>query len=713
MKNLTLSSKLIISFLVIGLVPMIIIYGVINFYLTKEIQKNSSAFLQTAASDTMDKIERNLFERYGDVQAFTANTAVQNHEMWYVKGSENNVIADAMNQYVSLYGIYPLMLAVDLEGKVIAVNDQSANGARLETSYLYDRNFRDATWFKGVMSGRYLRSDALDGTFVEDVYRDEDISRVYGGSKSIISYSAAIRDKKGQVIGVWNNRADIDLVNEIIQSSQEGLSRSGLTTSTFHLIDSSGKVLSEVHSQSAHATVGGAVENLVQKGFSPAIRATRGESGFEEVIDPDTKNKAICGFSKSVGALGYPGLGWAITVHAEKREVMASINATIGYLQAIMGMSVLGLSIFSWWLGRSLTAPVLRMIERLNLIGSECKNASDQLATNSEMLANGASQQAAALEETGSSLEEMTSMTRRNAENTEQVGKTTNQTRITAETGLEKIQAMDSALKQSRQAVEDMRKSVKAMHSSGIEVTKIINTIDEIAFQTNILALNAAVEAARAGEAGRGCAVVADEVRNRAKRSAEAAKQTAQKIENSIQASDSGVTSSEQVVSALNEIESKADEVNAGFRAVLDKIKSVEELVSEIANASAEQHQGIDQINAGVNDINKVTQSNAANAEETASASAQLKSQAFMLDEILGELRMYFKGGEGSSGSYSSAPHAGNYQAQQPQRVDRNRQNHSHGQSHSRGQSQIVSPRIQGNNRVNKVDEFDKDFQDF
>ncbi len=704
LKNLTLSSKLIVSFLFIGLVPLVGIYAVINIYLKKEIQDNTSVFLQNTVNGTLDKIERNLFERYGDVQAFTVNSALKNRDNWYQQGSDKNQIAAAMNEYVRLYGIYPLMMAVDLDGKLIAVNDAGAGGNRLDTTHLYGRNFSDAPWFKAVTSGRYLRSESVDGTFVEDVYRDDEISRLYGVDKFVIGYSSAIRDENGKIVGVWNNRADLGLVNEILESAQSTLAQSGLNSATIHMFDTRGKVICEVHAgQKELPGKSFGAENLVDRGFTPAARAIRGEEGFLEVAGLDGDEPVICGYGRSRGALGYPGLGWGLTVHANRSEVMKSVEATIGYLQIIILCSIGGLVVFSWWLGRSLTRPILEMIDRLDLIGNECKLASDQLASNSELLANGASQQAAALEETGSSLEEMTSMTRHNAENTELVGKTTNETRVTAENGLEKVRAMEVALRQSREAVEEMRRSVKAMQSSGVEVTKIINTIDEIAFQTNILALNAAVEAARAGEAGMGFAVVADEVRNLAQRSAEAAKQTAQKIENSIQASDSGVTSSEQVVKALNEIDCKAQEVNEGFKSVLNMIKSVEELVEQIANASNEQYQGIDQINAGVNDINKVTQSNAANAEETASASSELKSQAFMLDEILGDLRTYFKGSAESS--------------TEPVRTGTDSRRHSGAGAAASGAryagTRSASPRIQSPSLSAKVDEFDKDFEDF
>lgn len=704
LKNLTLSSKLIVSFLFIGLVPLVGIYAVINIYLKKEIQENTSVFLQNTVNGTLDKIERNLFERYGDVQAFTVNSALKNRDNWYQQGSDKNQIAAAMNEYVRLYGIYPLMMAVDLDGKLIAVNDAGAGGNRLDTSHLYGRNFSDAPWFKAVTSGRYLRSESVDGTFVEDVYRDDEISRLYGVDKFVIGYSSAIRDENGKIVGVWNNRADLGLVNEILESAQSTLAQSGLNSATIHMFDTRGKVICEVHAgQKELPGKSFGAENLVDRGFTPAARAIRGEEGFLEVAGLDGDEPVICGYGRSRGALGYPGLGWGLTVHANRSEVMKSVEATIGYLQIIILCSIGGLVVFSWWLGRSLTRPILQMIDRLDLIGNECKLASDQLASNSELLANGASQQAAALEETGSSLEEMTSMTRHNAENTELVGKTTNETRVTAENGLEKVRAMEVALRQSREAVEEMRRSVKAMQSSGVEVTKIINTIDEIAFQTNILALNAAVEAARAGEAGMGFAVVADEVRNLAQRSAEAAKQTAQKIENSIQASDSGVTSSEHVVKALNEIDCKAQEVNEGFKSVLNMIKSVEELVEQIANASNEQYQGIDQINAGVNDINKVTQSNAANAEETASASSELKSQAFMLDKILGDLRTYFKGSAESS--------------TEPVRTGTDSRRHSGAGAAASGAryagTRNASPRIQTPSLSAKVDEFDKDFEDF
>jgi methyl-accepting chemotaxis protein len=169
-----------------------------------------------------------------------------------------------------------------------------------------------------------------------------------------------------------------------------------------------------------------------------------------------------------------------------------------------------------------------------------------------------------------------------------------------------------------------MNRAMAAIKGSSDEISKIVKTIDEIAFQTNILALNAAVEAARAGEAGMGFAVVADEVRNLAQRSAQSAKETAAKIDDSVVRSEHGVRVSQKVAQSLNEIVSSAREADA--------------LVAEIAQASREQEQGIGQLNTAVAQMDKVTQSNASTAEETASASEELNAQANMQKEAIREL---------------------------------------------------------------------------
>jgi methyl-accepting chemotaxis protein len=198
-----------------------------------------------------------------------------------------------------------------------------------------------------------------------------------------------------------------------------------------------------------------------------------------------------------------------------------------------------------------------------------------------------------------------------------------------------------------------MRAAMDGIEESSSDVSKIIKTIDEIAFQTNILALNAAVEAARAGEAGMGFAVVADEVRNLAQRSAQAAHETAAKIENSIRRSQEGARVNDKVAAGLeemvakvqrvdeqiNHIAAKAQQVDQRLTEIAARNTEVDQLVGEIAAASKEQSQGVAQINIAVGEMDKVTQASAANAEESASAAHELAGQSAALKRAIEQLQ--------------------------------------------------------------------------
>jgi methyl-accepting chemotaxis protein len=249
-------------------------------------------------------------------------------------------------------------------------------------------------------------------------------------------------------------------------------------------------------------------------------------------------------------------------------------------------------------------------------------SAAGQVSSASQTLAQGASEQAASIEETSASLEELSSMTRRNTENAQQANDLARGARTAADQGSADMQKMNHAM--------------EAIRGSSDDIAKIIKTIDEIAFQTNILALNAAVEAARAGDAGMGFAVVADEVRNLAQRSAQAAKETAAKIENAIGNSNQGVEISSLVTKALENI--------------VVKVRQLDELAAGVANASREQTQGITQINGAVGQVEKVVQCNASNAEESAAAAEELNAQAATMKQSVGEL-LNLVGGQSRMGS--------------------------------------------------------------
>lgn len=185
---------------------------------------------------------------------------------------------------------------------------------------------------------------------------------------------------------------------------------------------------------------------------------------------------------------------------------------------------------------------------------------------------------------------------------------------------------------------------MQAIKQSSGSISQIIKTIDEIAFQTNILALNAAVEAARAGEAGAGFAVVADEVRSLAQRAAGAAKETAAMIEDSVQRSDRGARVNQTVIQNLQTVIEKANEAEEGLKLIRSSVGDVSVAMDELETSVTEQQTGIEQINTTVNQINLVTQSNAANAEETASASEEITVHARNMLAIVDSLRSLIAG---------------------------------------------------------------------
>jgi methyl-accepting chemotaxis protein/methyl-accepting chemotaxis protein-1 (serine sensor receptor) len=304
-----------------------------------------------------------------------------------------------------------------------------------------------------------------------------------------------------------------------------------------------------------------------------------------------------------------------------QEQATARTVKTIGHTQWVDGVLLVVLvcaGFTALWMILGLASTLRTTIAELAQGSEQITTASSQVASASQALAQGASEQAASLEETSAAGEQINATARRNAED--------------SHAAAQLVTSSQRQFAEANQKLEQMVVAMREINASSDKIARIIKVIDEIAFQTNILALNAAVEAARAGEAGMGFAVVADEVRNLAQRSAQAARDTAALIEESIARSNDG--------------RQKVDHVAEAIASILGEAVKVKDLVDAVSRGSEEQTGGIEQVARAIVQMQSVTQTTAASAEESAAASAELATQAAAMRNVAAHLEALVGGAE-------------------------------------------------------------------
>ena len=631
----SLRTKLVVSFLLLTLVPLATLTYLAGSKSRSALTEKSGDFLQTEAQETIDKIDRNWFERYGDVQAFAFNPMAL---------GTTEEVTTAANTYADLYDLYDLLIVADATtGEIIGVNTADLNGDPIESASLVGTSVSGEAWFEDA------RVAEAGTTIVGTPVNDAQVQEVYGADAGMSMYfSAPIFDADGKVARVWTNRASINrVVGEIATSADAAMHDKGVDGIEITVVDANSVVIADSEGEHVGEKISGAgIEAIAE-----------GESGYV------SEGSNVVGFAPSIGALGFSS-GFGVEVIQDASIAQAAATSLQNSLLVLALVTLVVVALIAIWVSNGIAKPVRkasevlatvaggdltvrldvtskdevgRMAAALNTtvekvgtaVGAISQNA-DALAGASEELTGVSYQLAAGAEETSVQAQMVASAA-------EEISGSINAMAAGAEEMTASVQeiarATDNVSRVAASAVQvtqTTNATVDLLGTSSAEIGDVIKLINSIAEQTNLLALNATIEAARAGDAGKGFAVVANEVKDLAQETAKATESIQQRVE-AIQ-SHTG-----QVVAAMEQIEAVIVEISESQTTIAAAFEEQTATTHEIGRSANEAAAGSGEISANIHGVADAARQATEGATDAQRAASELSRMASELRELVSQ----------------------------------------------------------------------------